>query len=118
MQREDFMQLQGWTITEAEKADAIPTIYCNNIRMIMSGIDVMIDVGQAQFNKATPGKDGNPGILPVEFKARIVMSPQQAKILAVTLTQNIQKYEADFGEIVVQPKNQPKNMNKPKTKSE
>jgi hypothetical protein len=95
-------------ITEPEKIDTIPTIYCNQVRVSMSGVDCTIDVGRADFTKITHSESGAP-IIPVDFKAHIVMSPQETKMLTMMLVQTIQTYERDFGEIKLQPKSPPEH---------
>ena len=90
------------TIVETQKVDTFPTFYCNQTRLAMSQWDVTIDIGQADFFKMT--REEGSANLPVEFKARIVMSLQHAKAFALALMQNIQKYENDFGPLATQPK--------------
>ena len=43
-----------------------------------------------------------PGVPKAKVKSRIVLSPQHAKRLRMALTENINKYEAAFGEIKMQ----------------
>ena len=40
-----------------------------------------------------------PGVAKAKVKSRIVMTPENAKRLAVALLDNIMRYEAQFGEI-------------------
>jgi hypothetical protein len=42
-----------------------------------------------------------PGVPKARVHARIVMTPQHAKLLLQALADNINKYEHQFGEIVV-----------------
>lgn len=42
-----------------------------------------------------------PGIPKSKISARIIMTPQHAKMLANALKENIEKFEAQFGEIQV-----------------
>ena len=42
-----------------------------------------------------------PGVPKAKVKSRIVLSPQHAKRLQMALTENINKFEANFGEIEV-----------------
>ncbi len=44
-----------------------------------------------------------PGVPKAKVYARIIMTPQHAKSLLRALQDNIQKYEAQFGEIKMQP---------------
>jgi hypothetical protein len=43
-----------------------------------------------------------PGVPKAKVKSRIVLSPQHAKRLRMALTDNINKFEASFGEIKMQ----------------
>lgn len=43
-----------------------------------------------------------PGVPKAKVKSRIVLSPQHAKRLRMALTENINKYEAAFGDIQMQ----------------
>ena len=43
-----------------------------------------------------------PGVPKAKVKSRIVLSPQHAKRLRMALTENINKFEASFGEIKMQ----------------
>ncbi|MCX5807165.1 MAG: DUF3467 domain-containing protein [Proteobacteria bacterium] len=96
----ELNQLSEITTIDVEKKDAIPTIYCNQIRVVMSQWDMTIEVGEANFSKMTEGENGKKN-LPVEFKARIVMSPQHGKAVAQVLMDQIKKYEDDFGELKI-----------------
>lgn len=59
-------------------------------------------MGQANFVKMR--QEEGSTILPVDFKARIIVSLQHAKALAVLLMQTVDKYENDFAPLVFQPK--------------
>jgi len=48
-----------------------------------------------------------PGVPKAKVHARIVMTPQHAKLLMNALKDNIQKYESKFGEIKIQGEPQP-----------
>ena len=43
-----------------------------------------------------------PGVPKAKVKSRILLSPQHAKRLQMALSDNIQKFEASFGEIKMQ----------------
>jgi hypothetical protein len=43
-----------------------------------------------------------PGVPKAKVKSRILLSPQHAKRLQMALSENIQKFEASFGEIKMQ----------------
>jgi Protein of unknown function (DUF3467) len=53
------------------------------------------------FGMATPGN--GPGIDLLNFQG-IYLSPQQAKALMALLQQNVNNYEAAFGEIKLEPR--------------
>jgi hypothetical protein len=80
-------------------------IYCNHALVAMTVWDITIDIGQAQLREVREREDGQT-VIPVDFKARIVMSPQHAKAFSQALAQNLRQYENDFGEIKLQPKQQ------------
>lgn len=98
---EPVMMVSQPTVVE-EKFDQIPTFYCNQARLALSQFDVTIDVGQANFLKMTQAEGSI--ILPVDFKARIIMSLQHAKAIAQLIMLNIEKYENDFAPLALLPK--------------
>lgn len=78
-------------------------IYCNQVRVGMSVWDIVIDIGQAAITEMHQGAGGQM-IVPVDYKTRIVMSPQHAKALSQVLAQNVQQYESIFGEVSIAPR--------------
>lgn len=85
-----------------EKTEEMTILYCNQVRMGMSVFDITIDFGQSSTTEMTQNKSGQT-VVPVDFKTRVVMSPQHAKALAQLLAENITRYEKDFGELHLTP---------------
>ncbi len=68
----------------------LDTVYCNLARISHSPADIVID-----FAHLLPA-DTNAVV-----KARVLMSPLSAKLLLRALSENLARFEAAFGEIVV-----------------
>ncbi len=68
----------------------LDTVYCNLARISHSPADIVID-----FAHLLPA-DTNAVV-----KARVLMSPLSAKLLLRALNENLARFEAAFGEIVV-----------------
>ena len=79
-------------------------IYCNAVRMALTLYDITIDIGQSSSPEVMPAPEGQPLTIPVDFKVRIMMSPQHAKSFSQLLAKNVEQYENLFGEIQVLPK--------------
>lgn len=87
------------------KADNFRNIYANNVQISSSFMDVVMMFGQIV------GLEG--GILEVENQARVVMSPQEAKLFTILLVQQIAAYERQFGAVKLPP-----NMLQPNVKND
>ena len=70
--------------------------YANSVQLRMSLWDFFLSFGT--INQTAPD-----AVSIVNFQG-IYLSPQQAKALANVLNQNLQQYEAAFGEIRLEPK--------------
>ena len=68
----------------------VATEYINLVRIVHSPTELVFDYGQLM--------PGTPG---VQVKSRLVMSPLGAKLLFRALEENLAKYEAAYGEIVI-----------------
>ncbi|MBN1667151.1 MAG: DUF3467 domain-containing protein [Anaerolineales bacterium] len=68
-------------------ADLEP-VYSNMVRITHSPTEIVID-----FARMLPGAPAD------EVKTRIVMSPLSAKLFYRALTENLSKFESNFGEI-------------------
>ncbi|MBT6235381.1 DUF3467 domain-containing protein [Bacteroidia bacterium] len=71
--------------------DVADGIYCNLAIISHSNSEFVVD-----FIRMLPG------VPKAKVKSRIVLSAQHAKRLQMALTDNIDKYEANFGEIKMQ----------------
>jgi hypothetical protein len=71
------------------------SIYVNFVQTAASPTDISIGIGET-----SPTQTGATNL---EMKARIVMAPLQAKIMAAMLVQAIQQFEKQYGEIVIPP---------------
>ena len=89
-------------IFEPKEGQEPTVIYCNQVRISTSVWDVVIDIGQAATTEMHQGAGGQM-VIPVDYKARVMMSPQHAKALNQLLAQNLQQYESLFGEINITP---------------
>lgn len=87
------------------KADNFRNIYANNVQISSSFMDVVMMFGQIV------GLEG--GILESENQARVVMSPQEAKLFTILLVQQIAAYERQFGAVKLPP-----NMLQPNVKND
>jgi hypothetical protein len=67
---------------------ATDVVYSNVVRIAHSPAEMVFDFGRLL-----------PGELDVLIKARVLMSPMSAKLLHRALTDNLAKFEAQFGEI-------------------
>ncbi|WP_040666602.1 DUF3467 domain-containing protein [Nitrolancea hollandica] len=74
---------------------AIPDIYTDSVRINMSVYGVCFELGLNQ----PFGPVGSDGTVITRPEARVYMSPQHAKVLALTLLKNIRAYEDQVGEI-------------------
>jgi len=70
------------------------TIYTNFVQGAFSPLDIFLVVGEGMG----PGIDGKPFVVQ---RAKIIMAPVEAKIVAAILNQAIAQYEKQFGRIVV-----------------
>jgi hypothetical protein len=68
----------------------IEAIYINLVRIAHSPSEMIFDFAHLL-----------PGAIPAKVRTRIVMSPLGAKLLLRALNENINRYEAAFGEIQV-----------------
>lgn len=66
------------------------TVYSNVVRIAHSPSEMVFDFGRLL-----------PGELDALIKARILMSPLSAKLLLRALTENLAKFETQFGEIKI-----------------
>lgn len=73
--------------TMAKDVDAV---YANIVRIAHTPSEMMFD-----FARLLPGDRG------AKVVSRVIMSPLGAKLLHRALTENLAKYEAAFGEIVI-----------------
>ncbi len=73
-----------------EIPSGLDPIYANLARISHSPADLVID-----FARLLPGENQ------AKVNARVLMSPLSAKLLLRALTENLARYEAAFGEIVV-----------------
>jgi hypothetical protein len=79
----------------AVAAPDFKTIYTNFVNAAFSPLDIFFTLGEA----IGPGPDGRPVILQ---RAKIIMSPKEAKIVAAILMKAVADYEKKFGKIVVE----------------
>lgn len=76
--------------TSLEVPNALQPVYANLARIAHSPADIVLD-----FAHLLPGETR------AVVGARILMSPLSAKLLLKALSENMARYEAAFGEIVV-----------------
>jgi len=69
-------------------------LYTNFAQSGFTGFDIYVNFGEA----TGPNPDGT---LPVEMKARVTMTPVEAKFVALIIAASVQKYEAEFGKVTV-----------------
>lgn len=79
-------------IPEFHRTDDFRSIYTNNIQFAVSTFDVRITFGES-FNTGSS--------VSVEQSVSIVMSLQQAKVLATMLAKNVELYEREVGTVPV-----------------
>ena len=84
-----------------ETPQGLEPIYTNLARIAHSPADFVID-----FAQMLPGENK------AAIRARILMSPLSAKLLLRALTENLARYEANLGEIMV-PSNLAENLFRP-----
>jgi hypothetical protein len=77
------------------KADDYRTVYSNNVAFAVSAFDVSLIFGEIAGVEADA--------LEVIQRVRITMSPQQAKVLAKVLVENLKAYEEKIGVIPIPP---------------
>jgi hypothetical protein len=70
------------------------TIYTNFVQAAFSPLDIVMTLGDVQG--VTEGR------YIIEARARVVMTPAEAKILVRIMGNTLKNYEAKFGEVVVQ----------------
>ena len=80
----------GANLPPMEIPSNVATEYINLVRIVHSPTELVFDFGQ--LLPVTPG---------VQVKSRLVMSPLGAKLLYRALEENLAKYEAAYGEIVI-----------------
>ncbi len=73
-----------------EVSDGLEAVYSNLARISHSPADIVIDFAQIL-----------PGETKASVRARVLMTPLNAKLLVRALTENLGRYEAAFGEIKV-----------------
>ncbi len=79
---------------QISKSEDYFEVYANTCNIGVTLMDFLIQFGQAHQNGAE---------VKVELLQGIWLSPQQAKALCMILTQNVQSYEQNFGEIKLAP---------------
>ena len=80
------------------------TIYSNAYRIHTAAEEVILDIG---FNMPNPNPQGGQAQLLFKVSDRVIMSYTNAKRMAMSLTQLVKRYEQQFGEIHMQPGQQP-----------
>lgn len=75
-----------------EKGPHYTAFYCNNIAYAMGAIDFVLILGEV----VNTGKE-----IYIEQRARVTMSPIQAKVMRDILTERLSVYESHFGEVKV-----------------
>ena len=78
---------------QIHNAPDFKSIYVNFVQTAASATDISIGVGETSPTQT--------GATDLEMKARIVVAPLQAKIMAAMLFQAIQQFEKQYGEIVI-----------------
>jgi hypothetical protein len=78
------------TIPPLEIPPDLEAIYINLVRIAHSPSELIFDFAHIL-----------PGTVPARVKTRVVMSPLGAKLFFCALSENLNRYEASFGEIVV-----------------
>ncbi len=75
----------------------VQTIYVSGFRPVAGPEEVILDMGLSQVRPT--GKQDEPLELVLEIKHRVILSPYNAKRLAISLGQVVHRYEEEFGEI-------------------
>ncbi len=75
-----------------ELPDDLQPVYSNVARIFHTPSDFLID-----FARVLPGQASNPVL------GRIIMSPLGAKLFLRALTENVARFESQFGEINIPP---------------
>jgi hypothetical protein len=75
------------------KTSDFKTLYVNYVQTFFTPFDMTLLVGQAV--------SVDPKAAEVEHKARIVMHPAEAKILSALLSQSVEQYEKQYGDIPI-----------------
>ena len=75
-----------------EKGPRYESFYCNNVAYAMSPVDFVFTFGEV-INTGTD--------IYVEQRARVTMSPAQAKVLRDILSERIKIFESNVGEIKI-----------------
>ena len=68
----------------------LEAVYANLVRIAHSPSELVLDFAHLM-----------PGLTTASIRARVIMSPLGAKLLQRALSENLQRYEAAFGEIKV-----------------
>ncbi len=76
---------------EVEKE--IPDFYVNQVNLVFSQYDILLNFGLKTDPKADP-----------KTAVRVRMSPQHIKVLTLLLVKHIKQYEKEIGEIKILPK--------------
>ncbi|MHB8828759.1 MAG: DUF3467 domain-containing protein [Syntrophales bacterium] len=86
---------------EIKETDDQRLIYVNFANITASTFDFVFGFGQISTSNVKI--NGKTEALPVTLLTRIVMSPQHAKVFSKVLTENLNNYEKDFGQISIEP---------------
>jgi len=81
---------QNRSQTSLHVPDTLQPVYANLVRIAHSPADLVLD-----FAHLLPGENN------ASVGARILMSPLSAKLLLRALHENLNRYEATFGEIII-----------------
>ena len=93
---------QNRSQTSLQVPDTLQPVYANLVRIAHSPADLVLD-----FAHLLPGENN------AAVSARILMSPLSAKLLLRALHENLTRYEATFGEIVIPTSNLADQLFKP-----
>jgi hypothetical protein len=74
-----------------------PTAYSNNVQLLLSSWDITFEF--SQFALIPSEEEGQPPVASKIIVQRIVMSPQHAKAFLNILSENLDAWERQFGEI-------------------
>jgi hypothetical protein len=78
----------------SRKAEGYITIYANNVQLTASVFDFSLT-----FGEITDEKQDDKNV--ISQKARVILSKEMTKVLAVLLGRNVSAYEEIYGEIVL-----------------